>query len=1086
MYLNKASVRLVILVISIPLVVLGTIAKVVGQAPPNLPPPGAYQPIPNFTGVGAGLLFRGAINDRFSGVQRMAPAIATASFANLPVEQDGMLIYCVDCKLTSPCAGIGTGAWALGARGHWSCSNGVLEANLNANGNKLTNLTNGTVGGDTLVFGQPAGSDLSGSFPNPIVQTVLGGKTPVYSNQSNPILNDSVLPVIGVATKVQVNGGANITLNKPSTVVPGHTMVMGYFSQNSAAPTPPSGWTLIRSDTCGGAMGSYYKVAGSSEPSSYTWTLGSSYSAAALIDVGVTAANPVDVISPAVCGGTPALSGLSISGQPENVIMFGAGVNGNVSQVGFSQGTLATLQPALGGVPFSSADLTANYPITPTINLSGSGANETGQMIAIKPASGSSSSPVLQGDTYAELTNLVPTAGSTNASIGGFNIDGRFNVKNPFYGAKGNGLNDDTAAIQAAYNAACAAALATGRSQTLWFPAGVYLTSFSIISNCGATNGVISKGEGEGTSVIQAGGIYPVIMHEGGGYLAGITGNGAITAASLATGSGSSLNWGVSSQQYYDLKDAQVGSGATGWSNAQPINGASALSVEGYFNYAGGASGPIYILESNGDDLGLASNAIQIYLNTSTGHLGACLTTSVSGFQCISGPTGSVSSGTTYEFEASYDGSDLRLFYGIPGGTTTLVGTLGMTGTVVQKPSEAFALGDGGSGLLMTGEQLQASNHWVGQLDSIRISNTARHTATYTAPTAKFTNDGNTMVLLNNLAQSDVLLQVTNVAGLGSSAPVWIPIHAYGVSGLGTNTHASFVNLSLSGGNYNLLGIGTVYTTLDHIAGGGASHDGIKFWNNSYGTRIEHLTVAGTPYSESGLTMSYNSGLVDLQWLFQTGSYYGMEMVDAGGVYSMLFLNPGTNQVAGIDAAATSLFHSYSIHEIATDFESGGTQTPVKIWGVGTYEFYGGDFQDGNNNAIQVAPTGGGQALGLSLFGGNVVTGSSPAALIGWKGSNSPLTPATWINPVVNDKTLTGSGVPLSSNPAYAQAMSDVLIPPVKTVATLPSCSAAATGWVVQVSDCSSNCSTYLGTTFTGGGSTRVTVQCNGTAWELH
>ena len=43
------------------------------QAPPNLPPPGAYLPIPNFAGVGAGLQFRQAINDRFSGAQTIAP-----------------------------------------------------------------------------------------------------------------------------------------------------------------------------------------------------------------------------------------------------------------------------------------------------------------------------------------------------------------------------------------------------------------------------------------------------------------------------------------------------------------------------------------------------------------------------------------------------------------------------------------------------------------------------------------------------------------------------------------------------------------------------------------------------------------------------------------------------------------------------------------------------------------------------------------------------------------------------------------------------------------------------------------------------
>jgi len=53
----------------------------------NLPPPGAYQPIPNFTGVGAGLQFREAINDRFSGAQAIAPSIASTAFANLPPDE---------------------------------------------------------------------------------------------------------------------------------------------------------------------------------------------------------------------------------------------------------------------------------------------------------------------------------------------------------------------------------------------------------------------------------------------------------------------------------------------------------------------------------------------------------------------------------------------------------------------------------------------------------------------------------------------------------------------------------------------------------------------------------------------------------------------------------------------------------------------------------------------------------------------------------------------------------------------------------------------------------------------------------------
>src|SRR5271163_2274325 len=130
MYSKRTLVRFVMLAISGPIAMLVAVASVSAQ---NLPEPGAYQAIPNFTGVGAGLQFRQAINDRFSGAQRVAQAIGTVSFANLPLQQDRTILYCQDCKLTSSYVRTGTGAWALGARGQWSCASGPLEASLNAN-----------------------------------------------------------------------------------------------------------------------------------------------------------------------------------------------------------------------------------------------------------------------------------------------------------------------------------------------------------------------------------------------------------------------------------------------------------------------------------------------------------------------------------------------------------------------------------------------------------------------------------------------------------------------------------------------------------------------------------------------------------------------------------------------------------------------------------------------------------------------------------------------------------------------------------------------------------------------------------------
>jgi len=137
-----------------------------GAPPVNLPPAGSYQAIPNFTGPGAGLLFRSAINDRFSGVQQISPRIVTLAYSALPAESDGSLIYCTDCQKTVPCSAGGSGAWAMGQNGQWACSSSTSGA------------PTGTSGGD-----------LSGAYPNPTVSTVLGGKVPLYGGEIGAQIN---------------------------------------------------------------------------------------------------------------------------------------------------------------------------------------------------------------------------------------------------------------------------------------------------------------------------------------------------------------------------------------------------------------------------------------------------------------------------------------------------------------------------------------------------------------------------------------------------------------------------------------------------------------------------------------------------------------------------------------------------------------------------------------------------------------------------------------------------------------------------------------------------------------------------------
>ncbi len=171
----------------------------------NLPPPGVYQPIPNFTGVGAGLQFREAINDRLPGTQPILPMVVSPTFVNLPAEQDGLMLYCKDCKRATPCVGGGSGAWARGNRGGWSCALDALEANLNANGNKVTSLANGTNAGDAISFGQTSGGDLSGALPNPTVAAVLGGQVPV--TKSTAMTGGDLSGTLPAPTMQTVMGG---------------------------------------------------------------------------------------------------------------------------------------------------------------------------------------------------------------------------------------------------------------------------------------------------------------------------------------------------------------------------------------------------------------------------------------------------------------------------------------------------------------------------------------------------------------------------------------------------------------------------------------------------------------------------------------------------------------------------------------------------------------------------------------------------------------------------------------------------------------------------------------------------------------
>jgi carbohydrate binding protein with CBM4/9 domain len=85
------------------------------------------------------------------------------------------------------------------------------------------------------------------------------------------------LALRGSATTDTEASGTSIVINKPSGVV-ADDLLIAFVTSNNQSVNPPSGWTELDDDTTAELFRShvFYKIAGSSEGSTYTFTVGSS------------------------------------------------------------------------------------------------------------------------------------------------------------------------------------------------------------------------------------------------------------------------------------------------------------------------------------------------------------------------------------------------------------------------------------------------------------------------------------------------------------------------------------------------------------------------------------------------------------------------------------------------------------------------------------------------------------------------------------------------------------------------------------------------------------------------------------------
>lgn len=103
---------------------------------------------------------------------------------------------------------------------------------------------------------------------------------------------------VGSSHAATTTNTSSLTITKPTGVASGHVLV-AVITSDSTTPTAPSGWVHFGGGLHGSASWNnnlYYKVAGGSEPSNYTWTVGTSGPSAGCVNAfsGVDTTDVID------------------------------------------------------------------------------------------------------------------------------------------------------------------------------------------------------------------------------------------------------------------------------------------------------------------------------------------------------------------------------------------------------------------------------------------------------------------------------------------------------------------------------------------------------------------------------------------------------------------------------------------------------------------------------------------------------------------------------------------------------------------------------------------------------------------------
>ena len=411
----------------------------------------------------------------------------------------------------------------------------------------------------------------------------------------------------------------------------------------------------------------------------------------------------------------------------------------------------------------------------------------------------------------------------------------------PPYNVKGDGIADDEPALQAILDAQLAMAddgIMTTQPRIL-LPCGTYRIGRPLRIKKGKTQ-LIGSGDLCTTITAHPKFVYgPLLVAYPASTHARVT-----THAPLVAGPGGSYE--LSSAHFLSLRDVPT----------MDLNGLRAFTVEFFFK-ASSQTGNDSIISSSGsryraDDAGVGGlNGTAFWVETAGGPFRARVRSDAETAQITGTTTPAI--GRLYHVALSWDGTTARLFInGLQEAAQPLRGAL------LQRPWEDVVLGPR---IARWPEATFGPIMATVLVDSVRISDTARYTSTFAAPSAKFSNDRHTLMLLNFDNQYDAF-----TIGNTKDGDAHLFLRDGNPANIGPNADLVIRDLQLVGGNHP--GAFLTYAVKSRLEYVRVLSDvyGIFCWNNCFESRWIR------PHVQMGIT-----------------GRFGIANVSQGGVFELDF-----------------------------------------------------------------------------------------------------------------------------------------------------------------------------------------------------